>query len=866
DSGHNIWVGTSDGVSVYNPQTGKGFSYPVMGQKMNGHRYAVYCIAEGDSNTMWAATKEHGLFLMKIAASQVTQFEHYSEKNNRLNSDNLQYVYKDSGGKIWIGSEGGGLSRYNAEKNVFDCVQQAYNIPGDIVYNLTEDRQGNLWMGTNAGLVVLKNGMAQQYTVANGLLDNSFTRNGVFRKPDGELYFGGHKGYNYFEPEELKTNEFHVPVVITDIKIHNKSLETADDKLRETISVDAPGYTRKIRLPYNHNNFSIEFATLDYSKSTSKFAYRLDGFDTEWQYTDNSKRFASYNNLKSGAYRFQLKALTESGVWSACETLQVEILPPFWLTWWAYLIYFAIAGLIVYIAFTLARHKWRINDTIRIKDIEKQKIEELNHVKLQFFTNITHEFLTPLTIISASVDELKIIAPQPKDIYDTMTNNVNRLIRLLQQILEFRKAETGNLKLKVAKSDIAAFVKNSVGNFNPLMKKNKIHLSLMCDPESIPAYFDHDKLEKILFNLLSNASKYNRQGGFVQVDISYDSDKKDHVRISVKDNGEGIKPTDKQNLFKRFYEGDYRRFNTIGTGIGLSLVKDLVELHKGDISVESEVGKGAAFYIRIPITPEFYEESEVDDYTSVSKQTAGEPVERDEPGKPQPENEHTLLLIEDNEELLSAMVKLLKREYNIFTASNGKEGIEIMEKEDIDLTISDIMMPVMDGIELCKYVKNKFEISHIPIILLTAKNQEEDRIEAYDSGADGFISKPFNLNVLHSKIKNLLKAKERKAKKFKEQLVLETGGLNYTKIDEDFLKKALDCVHAHIDDSEFDQQQFADELSTSKSTLYKKLKSLTGLNTTSFIRNIRMKTAHKIIEEHTSIRVSELAYSDRKSV
>ncbi|MDR0505486.1 MAG: response regulator [Dysgonamonadaceae bacterium] len=781
DSSHKIWIGTNRGICIYTPQTGEGFAYPRMGQKINGHHYTVYCIAEGDNNTMWAATKEHGVFRIKTDAAtfKVKDFFHYSVENNQLNNDNLQYVYKDVNGKIWIGSEGGGLSCYNSEKDIFVCVQKEYNIPGDIVFNITEDRQGNLWLGTNAGLVALKAGVVQQYTIADGLQDNLFTRNAVFRKPDGELYFGGHKGYNHFYSAELNINKFCAPIVITDIKIYNESLGMMTGKLRKTISVNAPGYTQKVCLPDDCNNFSIEFANLNYAKSAqSKYAYQLKGFDKEWQYTDASRRFAFYTNLKSGVYQFQIKALNESGVWSNCETLQVEILPPFYLTWWAYLIYCSIVLLIFYFIVKISQHKITINNTIHIKNMEKQKIEELNNAKLQFFTNITHEFLTPLTILSASVDELKIVSPQHRSYYEVMSSNINRLIRLLQQILEFRKAETGNLKLKVSKNDIATFAKNCVENFYPVMKKNKIHLSIVSDPETIPAYFDHDKLDKILFNLLSNASKYNKPGGFVLVNVNYDGNTTDRICISVKDNGEGIKQSELKGLFKRFYEGNYRRFNTIGTGIGLSLTKDLVELHKGNISVESEDGKGTAFYVRIPIVRESFDETEIDEYTYQEK-SVPENMNEKENEEPETPKEYSLLLIEDNEELLEVMVKLLRREYNIYTASNGREGVEILEQEDIDLTISDIMMPVMDGIELCRYVKNKLEISHVPIILLTAKNKEEDRIDAYDSGADGFISKPFNLNVLHSKIKNLLKAKERKAKNFKKQVVFEVNSLTH---------------------------------------------------------------------------------------
>ena len=329
--------------------------------------------------------------------------------------------------------------------------------------------------------------------------------------------------------------------------------------------------------------------------------------------------------------------------------------------------------------------------------------------------------------------------------------------------------------------------------------------------------------------------------------------------------GKGISKEKQTTLFQRFYEGDYRKFNTIGTGIGLSLTKNLVELHEGTISVESETGQGAEFIVCIPIDRSYFREDQIDDEAIVPIQKMMTYAEEDTQPMDDSEVEkkkHSVLVIEDNEELLQLMTRLLKREYNVFTAENGKEGISVLENEDIDLIVSDVMMPEMDGIEFCKYVKSNLEISHIPVILLTAKNKEEDRAEAYEVGADAFISKPFNLPVLYARIRNLLKYKEGVVRDFKHQLVFELKDLNYTSLDEDFLQRAIDCVNGHLEDAEFDQPQFADEMKTSKSTLYKKLKSLTGLNTSAFIRNVRLKSACRIMEEKGSnIRISELAYA-----
>lgn len=639
-------------------------------------------------------------------------------------------------------------------------------------------------------------------------------------------------------------------------------------ELQQKISPVMPTYTSKIELPYKYNNFSIEFAALTYKNpELNRYAYRLQNFDRDWQYTDADRRFAYYNNLPSGTYTFQLKATNENGEWSGyVREFTVVVLPPFWATWWAYLLYMVLVLVIGVLIYRTIKKRILLQNALRLREMEKAKAEELNHAKLQFFTNITHELLTPLTIISATVDELKTQAPSHNDLYTVMNSNIQRLIRLLQQILEFRKAETGNLKLRVSPGDLAAFVRTGTESFKPLVKKRKIHFSLLCDPESIVGYFDIDKLDKIMYNLLSNAAKYNKEDGFIQVTLSYDEEDREFVLLRVKDNGKGISREKQATLFKRFYEGDYRKFNTIGTGIGLSLTKDLVTLHGGTISVESEVDHGTEFIVRIPIERSYYDEEQIDDEVISLRQTAIDYEDTPEDVIAEVQElatkANSILLVEDNEELLNLMTKLLGREYNVFTAENGKEGIIVLENEDVDLIVSDIMMPEMDGIEFCKYVKGHLEISHIPVILLTAKNKEEDRAEAYEIGADAFISKPFNLTVLHARIRNLLKYKARMAHDFKNQIVFEVKDLNYTSLDEDFIQRAINCVNNHLEDPNFDQAQFADEMLTSKSTLYKKLKSLAGLNTSSFIRNVRLKAACRIMEEKgINIRVSELAYA-----
>ena len=886
DSKQNLWFATKSGVSM---RAADGTPVRFDSLKVGDvavRDMVVMQLVEGHDSEMWLASNTHGVIRIQGSGNSLSgyTFSGYSVSNGKLNSDYANCIYKDVEGRIWVGTGGSGLSLYDAVEDVFLPAHKLWNLPGDAVTNIQSDKKGNLWLGTNAGLLRLtvprdlQNVTYRLYTTSDGLQDNIFNRGASFVASDGEMFFGGHRGYNSFYPDKQDEQVFSSPVVITDIKVFNQSWTALSDKERSEISNLSPRFTDRIVLDYKRNNFSIEFSALEYANpERNRYAYRLDGFDAGWQYTDASKRFAYYNNLKSGTYTFYVKSSNSNGIWDEnIQTVKVVILPPPWKTWWAYTLYIIVLLGISWYIYRIVRNRIRLRNALHLREMEQAKSEEINHAKLQFFTNITHELLTPLTIISASVDELKQTAPAYKEQYDVMTHNINRLIRLLQQILEFRKAETGNLKLKVLQGDLVLFVRRSLDGFRPLMKKKDIRFTIQSDADKCLAFFDPDKLDKILYNLLSNASKYNKPGGKVGIELNCD-EVNGIACIIVKDNGPGIPKESQKNLFKRFYEGDYRKFNTIGTGIGLSLVRDLVTLHHGSISVESEEGKGAAFKIQFPVHRFAYSEDEIDDAVTLLDSDGIDAVQEDvvitdaqadileenliPVEQSVAEKSHTLLLVEDNEDLLGLMVKLLGGDYTIHTATNGKEALEVVELEDIDLIVSDVMMPVMDGIEFCRNIKGNFDTSHIPLILLTAKKQEEDRVEAYESGADAFITKPFNLSVLHARIGNLLKSRERVMKDFKKQLVFEAKELNYTSMDEDFLQRAIDCVNRHLDDPNFDQTQFLEEMNTTKSTFFRKLKSLTGLTYVSFIRNIRMKAACRIMEEKKHVRISELAYA-----
>ena len=869
DADRNLWVASRTGVFV---RMSDGRSVRLDFSKVLPKEDVQFVqLIQGDGNEKWIASGTHGVLRVSGGehSPEAARITAYSVENEKLNNNNVNCLFRDSKGRVWAGTNGSGLNLYDERKDRFEPVHVDWNLPGDAVVGMLEDREGCLWLATNAGLVQLRVSADKRlvgmrlYTAADGLQDNLFNRGAIAQAADGEMFFGGHHGFNSFYSSPLDRDTFAPSVALTDVKVTGRSWSVLPDEERKGISSLDPCFSRSLRLDYRHNNFTVEFAALDYtSPERNRYAYRLQGFDADWRYEDASRRFAYYNNLPSGRYLLQVKASNSAGVWSDTVTeMKIEVLPPPWRTGWAYLGYVLLAALAGYVAFRVTRNRLRLRETIRLREIEKEKAEEVNHLKLQFFTNITHELLTPLTILAASVDELKRKMPAYEEQYGVMTNNIRRLERLLQQILEFRKAESGNLKLRVSEGDLAAFIRGGVNSFRPLMRRHDIEFEVSCTPDPFRCYFDTDKLDKILYNLFSNVAKYSRPGE--KVIVSLDETVFHLARLVVKDNGPGISKEAQKDLFKRFYEGNYRRFNTIGTGIGLSLVHDLVTLHRGSIRVESEVGQGTAFIITFPIRREAYTAEEIETAEPVEERKElpseeGRTPQADE--SPLPEA-WKVLLVEDNEELLRLMKNLMSARYRVFTAMNGREALSVMQRERVDLVVSDVMMPEMDGLTLCRTIKDGAETAHVPVLLLTVKQEEEDRVQAYESGADGFIAKPFSTEVLMARVENLLRDRQRWVEDFKRQLLIETPNATYTGKDEDFLKQAIECVNRHLADPDFDLPQFLDEMHTTKTTCFRRLKSLTGLTYVSFVRNIRIKAACRIMAGNKNIRISDLAYS-----
>lgn len=867
DSKNNIWIVTTTNVFIkqYDSEDIK---------LVNPELNKITAITEDARGSLWMSSENSGIFQTEFINNRNVsdlKIRNYNRQSKDLISNNITTICADINGKIWLGTHEGNIIYYDENKQKFEDYTKRCQLTGEAIQDIIADKFNNIWIKTNKRIIEYNsvNGASRDYSTSDGLLVNSFLEHSYhINNNKNKIYFGGNNGICIFTPSEraivpLKAKN----VSISDVKIQGQSvtIDAINPKFR-TISQEL------VLDPYD-KNIEIDFTSHDYTyPGKIMYAYQMKGVDDDWIYT--TRQFATYNRLKKGTNIFHVKATDENRLWSSnITTLKIYKHPAFYETWWAYVIYMLIILTGIYIIFKIIRNRIKLQHKLKIAQIEKEKSEDLTQTKLRYFTNISHDFLTPLTILSCLIDDIETILKRKIPQFEIMRSNVNRLNRLLQQVLDFRKMESGNIRLKVSNGDIVAFVQDvCYNNFAPLMEKKKINFQFVSDSPQIQAYFDADKIDKIVHNILSNALKYTSKGGDITVRLKmYEMSDFSYLKIKISDTGIGIHPENVENIFKRFfYNKDVDASET--NGIGLSLTRDLVELHRGSISVESELNVGSIFSIDIPIDEMAFtksefnqalpiiikheeEEEEDDDFVNNEKQH-----QLPEDDKVSQKESINLLLVEDNEDILHTIKNILQKRYNVLTAINGTIALNTIKNNDIDIIVSDVMMPEMDGLELCRTIKSNIETSHISMLLLTAKNSVEDRIECYNAGADGYISKPFDVKVLEARINNFLVNKRNKQTEFKSNVEINIETLNYPSLDEQFLNKAVQVIEEHLSDNDFDITVFAGYLNMSKSSLYRKMKTMTSLPPNEFIRNIRLKHACQILKDK-SRSISEVAYS-----
>ena len=866
DAKNNIWIGTSSGILTkpYNKE-----EIIVVGHNIGN----VTAITEDTKGTIWISTEKSGLY--KIAQSYNTSFNDlelvsFAKSSKGLISNNIQSIDADKIGNVWIGTKEGNILVYNNNDDSIKEMTQSCGMIGEAILDIVTDNNDHIWISTNKRITEFnpKNGASTNYTHADGMVVNSFLKHSFHKNSISDrIYFGGNRGFCSFTPSERLTQQpKESQVFITDIKINNQSLFQGNENCKfdnETLTLE---------ISPDDRNLEIDFSSLNYTyPSKIYYAFKLEGVDNDWVYIRNNRQFAVYSHLKKGTYNFYVKATDENRQWSSNITrLKIIRTPAIYETAWAYLFYSLTILVIFYFLTRVAMNRIKLRNELKIAQIEKEKSEEITQTKLKYFTNISHDLLTPLTIISCLIDDIEITSKKKIPQYDTMRSNVNRLKRLLQQILDFRKMESGKMKLRVSGGNLVPFIQDLCNsNFLPMIQKKSIDFSFTSSEKEIEAWFDADKIDKVVYNLLSNAIKYTPERGKIKVELTKTSkDGVNYANIRFSDSGVGIAPDDIQNIFNTFYFNKSREAGETN-GIGLSLSKDLIELHHGSISVESKPGLGTSIATEIPIDKSSYSEMEIASVNTVI--LADDDHKTKEPTiiefEQELNNEHptkikniNILLVEDNEELLNLIKSILQKRYYVFTATNGLDAVKIVKNNDIDIIVSDVMMPEMDGIELCRMLKNDLETSHISIILLTAKNSINDRVECYNAGADAYISKPFELKVLEARINNFIARKQNNQQAFQSNVEINISTLEYPSIDEQFLEKAIHIIEHHISEPEFDINDFADHLNLSKSSLYRKIKTMTGLSPIEFIRNIKLKHACLMLKDK-SISISEVAYA-----
>lgn len=922
DRKERLWIGT-DGSGLFlfdrKNKTFSDFNKSSDGSELSGK--AVWAICEDLKGNLWIGTADGGLNQYNWTTRQFRHF-HYDPNNQKgINSNDIRVIYEDRLGVLWIGTYGGGLNRYNPADetfihytaasrrpggvsndiitdifespdkrrlwigtfggglNRFDRVTETFTVyrekeglSNDVVKSIEADLEGNLWISTLKGIGKFKPDLETfvNYTTSDGLQGNGFNLGSSCLTQSGAMYFGGTNGMNMFFPEKIKErSNQNFPCLITDLKIFNRSIQPGEAIGKRVILTKVIDEESAITIPHFIDDFAFEFAVLDFAASDNvKYAYQLEGADEQWNYTAADRRYASYSNLPPGNYVFKVRAANTEGVWNGQATeLKVTVLPAPWKTSWAYSLYALLLLLFIYLFRRYYIARLKLKNELKLERLERKKTKELNEMKLRFFTNISHEIRTPLTLILSPIQELISSGDVGKEVRDQLRNinrNANRLLLLVNQLLEFRKQEAGHAELKVAKGDFVKFTAEIILSFKEFAHQRNINFSFTHQPDVIDIWYDSGKMEKVFFNLLSNAFKFTPDGGNIGIRITQNQQ---IVQVVVEDSGRGISKKDLPYIFDRFhkFDKDYSG-NYLGSGIGLALVKKLVELHRGAISAESEEEKFTRFIIELPRGVKHFKEEEIISDHKGSEHAAHYQMANEKEKKlekseyPISADAPQLLIVEDNEDVGNYLKNLFAPQYRILEAANGKAGWNLAVKHLPDLIISDIMMPEMDGLELCKKIKTTLETSHIPVVLLTARNSMFYHTEGLETGADDYITKPFDPNLLRLRVKNLLNSRKRLREKFSRNITLEPHEITITAPDQNLLQRAMEAVEKFMDDSAFDVSALAKEIGVSRPVLYRKLPAITNYTPNEFIRVIRLKRAAQLLMQ-SNLTVAEVCYS-----
>ncbi|WP_437921046.1 hybrid sensor histidine kinase/response regulator transcription factor [Sphingobacterium sp. LRF_L2] len=855
DREKNLWIATSRGLTLLEPSNNKLTSITEITDY-------VVAITEDNRGNIWIATRGKGIYqILPTNLKKVAQ--RIGKDTPGLQTDQIEALDADQQGKLWIGTKDSRLLSYDVYQQKAEEFANMQLFSKNQLLDIV-CLNHTVWLSSSRNIYKIQpnDHSIYEYTMEDGFQVNMFSKRAYTTdKQDGSIFFAGYNGIVKFE-ESTFFPKHNASVLVSDIKVNNQSVILHSEKQKYDIEA------HRLNLEPEDQNLEIDFTSLEFAHANKiRYAYKLEGVDKDWVYAPRERLFATYNNLGKGRYRFLVKATALNNKWSSTVTeIIIRKKPAFYESNLAYLVYFIIVGTLIYYGIAFAMYRLKLRSDLRIAQIEKDKANELIQTKLSYFTNISHDLLTPLTIISCLVDDIQITTKKNLSQFEKMRFNLTRLKRLLQQILDFRRIENQQMELRVSKNPIHPFIEEICHSyFNPLAKRKSITFDIELNEMIEEVYFDVDKLDKIIFNLLSNAFKYTPHGGHIVLSyLTTKIEQHDHLVLQIKDNGIGIAQEEIEKIFIPFYNNK-RTKQTESNGIGLALTKELVELHHGNIRVQSSMGKGTCFTVTIPIDQASYSIKEQQEFNHDLVEPAYETTSDlpivDSTLADTPTHNLHLLLVEDNTDLRQTIQNILSKNYHVYTAIHGREALSILAQQDIDIIISDLMMPEMDGLTLCRTIKSNADFSHIPVILLTAKSSIEDRVACYQAGADSYVSKPFELKVLEARIHSFIINKRTKQLHFKANPEINISTLEYTPLDEQFLHKMLHIIEEHLSDDQFDVIALGDKLGLSKSTLYRKTKVLLDLSPSEFIKNIRLKHACQLMDKDKSISVSEVAFA-----
>lgn len=820
------------------------------------------------AKVIWAGTR-NGLNRMSFRRGgvMITRIFHDPADRTSLPGNFISVIHGDKNGDLWIAALGGGLckmlkGRNGKLKTSFQWIDSESGLLNRDVETLLEDDQGRFWLG-GYGITRFdtQSNEFKYYDVSDGLQSNSFKVWSAYKNLKGEMIFGGTDGFNIFHPDSIADNPVVPKLVFTGFKVSNHELK-AGRKFRGKKLLDKNiVVTKEITLPYAMNNISIHFSALHYtSPSKNQYRFKLEGVDENWSMSSGVSAYSNYTYLKPGDYKFICYASNNDNVWNE-EPIQldIKILPPFWRTTAAYVCYvFVFLGLLyLFKEFSIIQANEK--NKLVLEGIKRKQVEELNDIKLQFFTNVSHELRTPLSLISAPAEELKEskgLSAEVREKINLIYNNIIRITKIVDEILDFRKFDKQNMKLEAAEGDVIKFIKEISLFFNALAEKKRINYTYQSDKPEILLWFDRDQLEKVLFNLLSNAFKYTPDEGTISISCTL-MPGKEALRVTVFNSGPEIPQEDLDHLFERFYQS--RILKSKGTGMGLSIAKSVIDLHKGGIWVENIAGKGVQFGFSLWLGRDHLSDDDIlqgfknsEDISIYQKSAQIDEEESIETKVTHKQNSFRLLVVEDNPEVRNYLVSSLQRIYKVDQASDGEEAYSKALAAPPDLIVSDVMMPKMDGMALCRELKSNTLTSHIPIILLTARTSLVHKISSFETGADEYITKPFSYRLLLTRIENLLESRENLKKLFRSRISLEPSAVTVTSLDEKLLKRCIEVVEQYMDDSDLNVEKMCHEVGVSRPQLYRKLKSLTGLSINEFIRSIRLKRAAQLLSQGNS--------------